>query len=113
MGGGAQCDQSDVSPPKINITFADKTNDVLELRHERGSDSSPRRCAYTGYLRKNPSSIVAVTGCLAKPGDKLEITILSEKGQYDIFTTLRTISRTQPNHTDRPELQSSQVLTKN
>ena len=84
-GGAAQCFQSMASPPIINITFTDKSKDSLELTHERMTDSSPFKCTYTGHLRQNRSSIVAVTGCLNKPGDKVEITLFSEKAKHNMF----------------------------
>ena len=74
------------SPPQINITFPDKSEDSLELIHEKASYSSPLRCTYTGHLRQNPSSIGSVTGCFNKPGDKIDITLFSGKSEDNMFT---------------------------
>ena len=85
LGGEAQCFQSMASPPTINITFTDKSKDSLDLTHEKMTDSSPLGCNYIGHLSQNHSSTVAVTGCLNKPGDKMEITLLSEKAKHSMF----------------------------
>ena len=73
-------------PPQINVTFADNSIDYLELTHYKMKDKSPIRCNYQGRLRQNPSSIVAVTGCLNKPGDKMEVTMFSEKAKHKMFS---------------------------
>ena len=73
-------------PPQINVTFADKSIDNFELKHHRIKADSPIRCNYLGHLRSNRSSIVAVTGCLDKPGDRMEITMFSEKTKNKMYT---------------------------
>merc|ERR1719150_271122 len=41
-----------------------------------------RSCSFIGHLENHPSS-AAITGCLEKPGDTLEITLLSEHNPND------------------------------
>ena len=36
-----------------------------------------KRCNYLGHIQNRLSSSVAVTGCMKKPGDKIDITMIS------------------------------------
>ena len=73
-------------PPKINVLFANGDEDEIDLTHHRLHASSTKSCNYLGNLRSTPFSSVAVTGCLNKPEDKMEITLISNRNQHRIFT---------------------------
>ena len=64
-------------PPDITVHFANGIKDALILEEYKISNESPASCNYIGRLKNYPSS-VAVTGCMDKPGDRMEITLLSE-----------------------------------
>ena len=64
-------------PPDITVHFPDGIRDGLVLEEYKIDEESPASCNYIGRLRNHPSS-VAVTGCMDKPGDRMEITLLSE-----------------------------------
>ena len=70
-------------PPKINVLFADGDEDEIDLTPHA---SSTKSCNFLGNLRNTPFSSVAVTGCLNKPEDKMEITLISNRNQHKIFT---------------------------
>jgi len=72
-------------PPSIEVTL-NGLKGGLELTHYRMNDESAVGCNYLGYLRNTPSSSVAVTGCLNKPGDRMEVTIISEGNINQMFT---------------------------
>ena len=86
LGGEFQCMKNVQEPPQINVTFPDKSKDNLELTHHRLNDESPIGCNYLGHLRGSRISIVAVTGCLDKPADKMEVTMFSQKAQNKMYT---------------------------
>ena len=73
-------------PPKINVLFANGDEDEIDLTHHNLHESSMNSCNYLGNLRNTPFSSVAVTGCLKKPEDKMEITLISNRNQHTIFT---------------------------
>ena len=73
-------------PPKINVRFANGNEDEIDLTHHRLHESSTNNCNYLGNLRNTPSSSVAVTGCLNKREDKMDITLISNLNQHTIFT---------------------------
>ena len=73
-------------PPKINVLFANGDEDEIDLTHHRLHESSTNRCNYLGNLRNTPVSSVAVTGCLNKPEDKMEITLMSNRNRHTMFT---------------------------
>ena len=68
------------------MVFANGHEDEFDLKHYKLQDSSTEGCNYLGNLRNTPSSIVAVTGCLQKPEDKMEITMLSNHSLHNLFT---------------------------
>jgi len=72
--------------PSIQVTFANGFQDDLELAHYRMNEESVVGCNYLGHLRNSPSSSVAVTGCLNKPGDKMEVTLISENNINKMFS---------------------------
>ena len=47
---------------------------------------TPLGCRYIGRLQNSPSSSVAVTGCLNKPDDKMEVTMISDRNFYNMFS---------------------------
>ena len=73
-------------PPKINVIFANGEEDEIDLTHHRLHESFANSCNYLGNLRNSAFSSVAVTGCLNKPEDKMEITLISNRNQHRIFT---------------------------
>ena len=72
-------------PPTIDVTL-NGVKDGLELTHYRMNDESAVGCNYLGYLRNSPSSSVAVTGCLNKPGDRMEVTMISKNSVHKMFS---------------------------
>ena len=73
-------------PPTIEVRFANGVKDVFELKHYRMNEQTVVGCNYLGNLKNNPSSSVAVTGCLNKPGDRMEVTLISENNINRMFT---------------------------
>ena len=47
---------------------------------------SSKACRYFGKLRNESQSSAAVTGCLNKPGDKMEITLISSYSKNTLFS---------------------------
>jgi hypothetical protein len=72
--------------PTIEVTFANGDNDDLVLSHYKMNENAVIGCNYIGHLRRSPSSSVGVTGCLNKPGDKMEVTMISEKNINNMFS---------------------------
>ena len=72
--------------PTIEVTFANGVNDDLVLSHYKMNENAVIGCNYIGHLRSSPSSSVGVTGCLNKPGDKMEVTMISEKNINKMFS---------------------------
>ena len=73
--------QNMMEPPLIKVTFGNGEQDYFELQHFTQSG-----CNYLGHLRNSPSSSsVAVTGCLDKPGDSMEITMLTKLSKHFMF----------------------------
>ena len=73
-------------PPSITVSFTSGVKDDLILTHYKMHESSTGGCNYLGRLKNNHYSSVAVTGCLNKPGDLMEITLLSEHTTNKMFT---------------------------
>lgn len=74
--------------PALSVTFPDGTKNLLDLEPV-GSKSGARsvtNCRYFGKLRNDSQSSAAVTGCLNKPGDKMEITLISDHSKNNIFS---------------------------
>ena len=65
-------------PPLIQVTFVNGRKDTFELKHYKLNEQYPSGCNYIGKLRKEPNSVVAVTGCVNRDGDKIEISMISE-----------------------------------
>ena len=71
--------------PTIEVTFANGVKDELVLSHYKMNDDAVIGCNYLGHLLSSPSSSVAVTGCLNKPGDTMEVTMISENNINKMF----------------------------
>ena len=72
--------------PTIGVTFANGVKDELVLSHYKMNDDAVVGCNYLGHLLRSPSSSsVAVTGCLNKPGDKMEVTMISKNNINKMF----------------------------
>merc|ERR1711899_100176 len=72
-------------PPTIDVTFANGMQDALDLSHFRMHEQATVGCNYHGTLKNDPSAVVAVTGCLNKPGDKMEVTLISKNNINKMF----------------------------
>ena len=73
-------------PPSIQVTFVNGIQDDFELEHYRMNKESVGGCNYLGHLKNSPSSSVAITGCLNKPGDKMDVTLISKNGISEMFS---------------------------
>merc|ERR1712223_2116343 len=73
-------------PPTIQVTFANGVKDYMDLKHYIMNEVSAVGCNYIGRLRNDPTSSLAVTGCLNKPGDKMEITLISKNNKNMLFS---------------------------
>ena len=74
--------------PTIGVTFTDGTKDILDLENAEkgGSARSIKSCRYLGKLRQDVQSSAAATGCLNKRGDKIEITLISNRAKDQLFS---------------------------
>ena len=72
--------------PTIGVAFANGVKDELVLSHYKMNDDAVIGCNYLGHLRGSPSSSVAVTGCLNKPGDRMEVTMISDNNINKMFS---------------------------
>merc|ERR1712018_518742 len=59
--------------PDMSVTFENGATHEMVLE-----PYSKSPCNFIGYLKSQPDSSVAVTGCLANPEDKMHITLLSD-----------------------------------
>ena len=57
----------------------------MDLVPFRVNANSAKICSYTGHLRNDPSSRVAVTGCMNTPGDQMEVTMISNSNINKMF----------------------------
>ena len=73
-------------PPTVEVTFANGVKDNLELSHYKMHERAVVGCNYHGSLKNDPSAVVAVTGCLNKPGDRMEVTLISKNNINKMFT---------------------------
>ena len=72
-------------PPSIQVTFQNGVQDELELIQHKFNGGSNAGCNYLGRLRNDAASSVAVTGCLNKPGDIMEVTLISKNNINKMF----------------------------
>ena len=67
--------------PEVKVGFENGLTHEMVLEPYSNSP-----CNFIGRLKNVPSSSVAVTGCLEKPGDKMHITMISDiKTKSSIF----------------------------
>ena len=76
-------DNSRSGIPEITVHFANGINERMVLDHYGHNDAET--CNYIGYLAESKGN-VAVTGCLKKSGDKMDITLLSKYSQNRMFS---------------------------
>ena len=57
----------------------------MDLAPFRVNAYSAKICSYTGHLRNDTSSRVTVTGCMNKPGDQMEVTMISKSNMNKMF----------------------------
>ena len=73
-------------PPSVQVTFPNGVQDELELtEHKPYGSSSNAGCNFLGRLRNDVASSAAVTGCLDKPGDIMEVTLISRNNINKMF----------------------------
>ena len=72
-------------PPSIQVRFANGVQDELELTQYKFDGKSEVGCNFLGRLRNDVASSVAVTGCLNKPGDIMEVTLISRNNINKMF----------------------------
>ena len=72
-------------PPSVQVRFANGVQDELELTQYKFDGKSEVGCNFLGRLRNDAASSVAVTGCLNKPGDIMEVTLISKNNFNKMF----------------------------
>ena len=72
-------------PPSVQVRFANGVQDELELTQYKFDGKSEVGCNFLGRLRNDVASSVAVTGCLNKPGDIMEVTLISKNNVNKLF----------------------------
>ena len=72
-------------PPSVQVRFANGVQDELELTQYKFDGKSEVGCNFLGRLRNDVASSVAVTGCLNKPGDIMEVTLISKNNINKLF----------------------------
>ena len=78
--------RSIIDPPTVQVKFPNGVQDELELVPYKIHETSNNGCNYLGRLRNDADSSVAVTGCLFKPGDTTEITLISKNNINKMFS---------------------------
>jgi len=73
-------------PPSIEVAFDNGIKDNFDLAHYQLDSKTPIGCRYIGRLQNDPSSTVAVSGCLNKPGDQMEVTMISRHNNHMMYT---------------------------
>lgn len=74
-------------PPSISVHFGNGLKDDLDLTHYKINAAAAPGCNYHGHLRSDPSSSsVAVTGCINKPGDRMDVTLISKNNVNQMFS---------------------------
>ena len=75
------------SPPSVRVHFGNGLKDDLDLSHYKLNDAAASGCNYHGHLRSDPSSSsVAITGCINKPGDRMDVTLISKNNVNQMFS---------------------------
>ena len=70
--------RSYLDPPSVEVVFPNGFKDEFVLEHYNPFKRSKGGHSYIGYLKNTPGSSVAVSGNLANPDDRMEITLLSQ-----------------------------------
>lgn len=75
------------SPPSTRVSFDNGIEDDIELSHYRVNKAATLGSNYLGHLRGEPTSCFsAVTGCINKPKDGLDITLTSKYNSQKMFS---------------------------
>ena len=77
--------RTDLEPPSIEVVFPNGIHDELVLTQYKLFKESKGIKNYIGHLKNTPGSSVAVTGRLSEPGNRMEITLLSEHNSDEMF----------------------------
>ena len=77
--------RSYLDPPSVEVVFPNGFQDEFVLEHYNPFKRSKGGHSYIGYLKNTPGSSVAVSGNLAKPEDRMQITLLSRHTKYEGF----------------------------
>ena len=72
-------------PPIIQVTFPNGVQDKIDLGQYNFHGNANKKCNYIGRLHNDITSSVAVTGCLYKEGDTMEITLRSRNNVNQLF----------------------------
>ena len=72
-------------PPSVQVRFENGVQDELELTQYKFDGKSEVGCNFLGRLRNDAASSVAVTGCLNKPDDIMEVTLISKNNINKMF----------------------------
>ena len=72
-------------PPTVQVMFANGLEYDFDLTHYKMNKASVVGCNYIGRLHGDATSSVAVTGCLNKPDDRLQVTLLSRHSKDKMF----------------------------
>ena len=67
------------------VNFSNGIRDYLDVERYSMIERDLTKCNYVGRLRNDSMSSVAITGCLRKPGDIMEMTILSKNNVNKVF----------------------------
>ena len=77
--------RSYLDPPSVEVVFPNGFKDEFVLEHYNPFKRSKGGHSYIGYLKNTPGSSVAVSGNLANPDDRMEITLLSRHTEDEGF----------------------------
>ena len=78
----------------MTVHFTNGIIDDVILKEYKINQNSPAACNYIGHL-KNYDSSIAVTGCLDKPGDRMDVTLLSEHNPNSMMYSVDFYGNTQ------------------
>ena len=77
--------RSYLDPPSVEVVFPNGFQDEFVLEHYNPFKRLKGGHSYIGYLKNTPGSSVAVSGNLANPEDRMEITLLSRHTKDEGF----------------------------
>ena len=78
----------------MTVHFSNGITDDVILKEYKINKNSPAACNYIGHLKSYDSSI-AVTGCMDKPGDRMDVTLLSEHNPNSMMYSVDFYGNTQ------------------